>query len=70
MSIVWEPSDEGYCATIRGPSDEILFHLTVEKYNDRWDWAMWRPGQDQRTATHGLADTVDEAMRAAELATI
>ena len=70
MSIVWEKDGEGFYATIMGPSDEVRFHLTVEKYNDRWDWAMWRPGQDPRTATHGLSDTVAEAMRAAELATI
>jgi len=70
MTVVWALSEEGYSATIMGPSDEVRFHLTVEKYNDRWDWAVWRPGQNQRTATHGPADTAQEAMRAAELATI
>jgi hypothetical protein len=70
MAVVWERSGDGYYATVNGPSDEIQFHLTVEKYNDRWDWAMWRPGQDKHTAAHGLADTVHEAMQAAELATI
>ena len=70
MTVVWEKDGVGFYATIIEPTGEILFHLTVEKYNERWDWAMWRPGQDQRTATHGLANTVDGAMRAAELATI
>jgi hypothetical protein len=70
MAVVWELSEEGYYATIRGPSDEVQFHLSVEKYSERWDWAMWRPGQDERTATRGLADTAQEAMWAAELATI
>ena len=71
MSIVWEKDGEGFYATIiEPPGDTVLFHLKVEKYNDRWDWAIWRPGQDPRTATHGLADTAQEAMPAAELATI
>jgi hypothetical protein len=70
MAVVWERNEQGYHATLRGPSNEVRFHLTVEKFNDCWDWAMWRPGQDQQTATHGLADTAQEAMQAAELATI
>lgn len=70
MTVIWERSDDGYYATIRKPSDEVQFHLTVEKYNNHWDWAVWRPGQDKRTAAHGLAGTVQEAMKAAELATI
>jgi hypothetical protein len=36
MTVVWALSEEGYSATIMGPSDEVRFHLTVEKYNDRW----------------------------------
>ena len=70
MSIVWGNGAEGFYATIIEPPGEIvLFHL-VEKYNDRWDWAIWRPSQDPQTATHGLTDTAHEAIRAAELATI
>ena len=68
--MIWEKDGEGFYATINEPAGEILFHLTVEEYNERWDRAMWRPSQDQRTATHGLADAIEQAMRAAELATI
>lgn len=40
MRIVWERSGEGYYASVMGPSDEVRFHLTVEKYDDHWDWAV------------------------------
>jgi len=68
MSIVWERSGEGYYASVMGPSDEVRFHLTVEKYDDHWDWAVWRPGDNQRVAVNGIAETIQEAMRDAEQA--
>jgi hypothetical protein len=66
--VIWERSGEAYYATIREPSGEISFHLIVESDGGRWDWAVWRPGEKPPGSRHGIADTVQDAMKDAERA--
>jgi hypothetical protein len=41
-------------------------HEPVETDGDRWDWLVWRPGESPDEARHGVAASVQDAMRAAE----
>jgi hypothetical protein len=66
MTVIWERSGEAYYATVMAPSGEVRFYLVVEGDGSRWDWTIWRPGEDHHTARHGVAATVQEAMREAE----
>jgi hypothetical protein len=70
VTVIWERSGEAYYATLTEPSDEIGFHLIVESDRDRWDWAVWRPGEKPQTSRHGVADTVQNAMQDAERAVL
>ena len=66
--VIWERSGEAYYATVAGPAGETLFHLIVESDGDRWDWAVWRPGEDRDQARHGRAVMLHGAMWDAEQA--
>jgi hypothetical protein len=66
--MIWERSGEAYYAIIRKPSGEIGFHLIVESDGTGWDWAVWRPGEKPQTSLHGIADTIQDAMKDAERA--
>jgi hypothetical protein len=69
MTVIWEQSGEAYYATVTAPSGEVAFHLIVESVGGYWDWAVWRPDEGRNAARHGIAATVQEAMREAERAT-
>ncbi len=64
--VIWERSGDMYHATARTESGEVRFHMVVEKLGRAWDWSVWRPEEPAGRARHGTADTVQEAMRAAE----
>jgi hypothetical protein len=66
MTVLWERSGEAYYATVTGPDGEVRFQMIVEPAGDRWDWAVWRAGEDQFVASHGVVRTVQDAMREAE----
>ena len=68
--MIWEREDGIYYASVTAPSGEVRFRLTVESFGDRWDWSVWRPGDDPARASHGVAGTVQDAMREAELAAL
>lgn len=63
MTLIWERSGNVYYATVRGPVGEARVHLVVESDGSRWDWTVWRPGEDLHEARHGVAGTVQDAMR-------
>jgi hypothetical protein len=66
MILIWERSGEAYYAAVAGPDDETRFHLVVESDGSRWDWTVWCPGEDEHTGRHGVAATIQDAMRDAE----
>jgi hypothetical protein len=67
MALVWERDGDAYYATVAGSGGTDEVHLAVEAVIDgSWTWTMWRAGYPPRLARYGIADTVQEAMRAAE----
>jgi hypothetical protein len=65
--MVWERSGRAFHATVEAPSGSVLFHLIVEELPDgAWDWAVWHPGGPSSPGQHGVATSVQEAMRAAK----
>jgi hypothetical protein len=68
VGVIWELSGQVYFAAVTTPSGEVAFYLFIEPVRSRWHWAVWRPNEDEQAARHGLADTVHEAMLAAERA--
>jgi hypothetical protein len=68
MTTIWERSGGAYYATVTGSDGETRFHLVVESDGRRWDWTVWRPGEALQAARHGVAPTVQGAIRRAEAA--
>jgi len=64
--VIWKRDGETFHATRESSDGTILFHLVVEHLNHGWDWTVWRPDVAVTTAQHGVADTIQEAMRQAE----
>ena len=63
--MIWERSGNTYYAAIQGADAAIAFYLIVEPIpSGEWDWTAWRPGDDM--AAHGVAQTVQDAMKQAE----
>jgi hypothetical protein len=70
MSVLWERDGDAFYGTTRTLDGGTLFHLIAEQVNHHWDWSVWRPDQPPEMARHGVADTAQEAMQAAEEAVI
>jgi hypothetical protein len=71
MSLIWERSGQAYYAAVRDDlSGEVRFRLIVERSTSAWDWAAWRPGQDQSGARVGTTMTLHGAIREVERAVI
>jgi hypothetical protein len=68
MAVVRERDGDTYYATAENASGEIRYRLVVERMNGSWDWTAWKPGYPEVSARHGVADTVQDAMREAEQA--
>jgi hypothetical protein len=66
--VIWERSGDAYYAVVIGSDDKALIRLVVEPHGNQWDWVVWRPDQGPDKARHGIAGTVQEAMRDAESA--
>jgi hypothetical protein len=69
MTMIWERSGEAYYAAVAGPDGQLLVRLIVGPDKDRWRWIVWRTGEDRGNTHRGVADTVQDAMREAELVT-
>jgi hypothetical protein len=68
MAIVWERNGDEYHATVESAAGGVRFRLVVERMDGSWDWTVWRPDHPTLSTRHGVADTVHEAMQAAESA--
>jgi hypothetical protein len=64
--VIWERDGETFHATLESTDGTTRFHFVVERLNHGWDWTVWRPDDPVASARHGVADTVQEAMRQAE----
>ena len=69
MTMIWERSGEAFFGTVTELAGDVRFHLAVEFDGIRWDWAVWRPGEDRDAARHGATATRHGAMWQAERAT-
>jgi hypothetical protein len=67
-NLIWEFDGDAYLATIETAPGRIRFRLVVERSNGSWDWSVWNPRSPDISARHGVADTAQEAMKAAEAA--
>jgi hypothetical protein len=68
MAVVWERSGEAFYADLDA-EDGTRYHLIVERLpGGEWDWSVWRRNDGTRGVHTGVADTVQEAMRAAQQA--
>ena len=65
MPLCWDVSERRYCATVFDGVGEKRFRLIVEPVGNRWGWTVLCLGIKPRS---GTADTLQEAMRLAELA--
>ena len=70
MAVVWERDGDAYYATVEYPTGTVRFRLVVERMDHAWDWTVWKPGNPEVSVRHGVADTVQDAMREAESATL
>ena len=69
--MVWARSGLAFYATLSTVEGNVCFRRTVEELpTGSSDWAVWRPGEAPEVAMSGIAATVQEAMRYAELATL
>jgi hypothetical protein len=67
-NLIWERDGDAYYATVENSTGGVRFRLVVERMNGSWDWTVWNPGYPAVSVRQGVADTVQEAMRAAEQA--
>jgi hypothetical protein len=69
MPVVWErDGNDAYFATVENATGGVRYRLVVERMNGSWDWMVWNPGYPAVSARHGVAETVQDAMKAAEQA--
>jgi hypothetical protein len=68
MAVVWERDGDTYYATVEEAAGGVRYRLVVERMNGSWDWTIWKPAIPEISARHGVADTVQDAMREAERA--
>jgi hypothetical protein len=68
MAIVWERDGDAYYATVEDGAGGVRCRLVVEKMNGSWDWSVWKPDSPEISARHGVANSVQDAMREAERA--
>jgi hypothetical protein len=67
--MLWErDDDDAYHAAVEAATGEIRFRLVVERFNGSWDWSIWNPRLPAMSARNGVADTMQDAMKAAEQA--
>jgi hypothetical protein len=67
--MIWERNGDAFYATDETLSGEVCFRLIVEMRPDEtWDWAAWRDGGRVELARHGVIETAQAAIQAAELA--
>ena len=66
MPVVWERDGDADYASVEYPVGTIRYGLVVEKMDGTWDWSVWKPDNPGVSARHGVADTVQGAMREAE----
>jgi hypothetical protein len=67
--MLWERSGSAFHATVEDASGRVLYRLIVEELpNGTWDWAVWRSGAQSFLGRHGVTDTIQEAIQAAEAA--
>jgi hypothetical protein len=68
MPVVWERNGEAYFAAVESATGGVRYRLIVERLDGAWDWSVWKPNNPGVSARHGVADTILNAMRAAEQA--
>ena len=67
MPLLWERDGEAYYASGTLEPNETPIRMIVEPLSSgQWDWAVWRLNDEVKVVRTGIADTVQEAMRAAE----
>jgi hypothetical protein len=63
----WHYREEALRATTLSDQIGTRYHLTVEMLPHReWEWLVWRTGDSGGAIRHGVAQTADAAMAAAE----
>jgi hypothetical protein len=67
--MLWErDDDDAYHAAVKTATGEIRFRLVVKRSNGSRDWSVWNPRLPAILARHSVADTVQDAIKAAEQA--
>ena len=68
MVRAWDYREAVLRATTLSDRNETRYHLTVEAMSHlgEWEWVVWRGGDLDPVVRHGIAQTANAAMAAAE----